>query len=209
LKRNILNTLSEKGNGFTLIEVLVSILVLTFILFSLLFIFKESVINFRKKTIEKNIYKNTSEVFETLGKYLKNAKVNNLEGNLRMNFKGGKNWIKFISITEESEESDFLKVGFYFQDNKIKMCLEKVDEKGNFYLRDGFIGAQILAENIEKFEISYFDGKNYVSEWDTEKMEIPYLPSFVKIKIVPYGEEKIEGKVTKKEFERILKVGYE
>jgi len=204
-----LNTLSEKSNGFTLIEVLVSILVLTFILFSLLFIFKESVINFRKKTAEKDIYKNTTEVFETVRKYLKNAKVNNLKGNLRMNFKGGKNWIKFISITEESEKSDFLKVGFYFQDNKIKMCLEKVDEKGNFHLRDGFPGAQILAKNIEKFEISYFDGKSYVSGWDTEKMKNPSLPSFVKIKIVPYGEEKIEGKLIKKELERILKVGYE
>jgi len=209
LRKNILNTLSEKSNGFTLIEVLVSILVLTFILFSLLFVFKGSVINFRKKTTEKDIYKNTTEVFETLGKYLKNAKVNNLKGNLRMNFKGGKNWIKFISITEESEESDFLKVGLYFQDNKIKMSLEKVDEKRKFHLRDGFPGAQVLAENIENFEISYFDGKNYVSGWDTEKMEIPFLPSFVKIKIVPYGEEKIEGKVIKKEFERILKVGYE
>ncbi|MCD6221824.1 prepilin-type N-terminal cleavage/methylation domain-containing protein, partial [bacterium] len=40
VKRNFLNTLSEKSNGFTLIEVLVSVLVLTFILFSLLFIFK-------------------------------------------------------------------------------------------------------------------------------------------------------------------------
>jgi len=209
LRKNISNTLSEKSNGFTLIEVLVSILILTFILFSLLFIFKGSVINFRRKTTEKDIYKNTTEVFETLGKYLKNAKVNNLEGNLRMNFKGSKNWIKFISITEESEKSDFLKVGFYFQDNKIKMSVEKVDDKGNFYIREGFPGAQILAEYIEKFEISYFDGKNYVSEWDTEKMKNPFLPSFVKIKIVPYGEGKIEGKVIKKEFERILKVGYE
>ena len=209
MKRNILNTLSEKSNGFTLIEVLVSVLVLTFILFSLLFIFKGSVINFREKTTEKDIYKNTSEVFETLGKYLKNAKVNNLKGNLRMNFKGGKNWIKFISITEESEKSDFLKIGFYFKDNRIKMSMEKVDEKRNFHLRDGFPGAQILAENIENFEISYFDGKNYVSGWDTEKMKNPFLPSFVKIKIVPYGEEKVEGKLIKKEFERILKVGYE
>ncbi|HOV21641.1 MAG TPA: prepilin-type N-terminal cleavage/methylation domain-containing protein [bacterium] len=209
MKKDILHIHSEENKGFTLIEVLVSIVILTIIIFSSMFIFKESVRKFRKNTYEKEIYKTATETFQTIEKYLKNAKINNLNGKLRMNFKGQKQWVKFISTTEESKESDFLKVGIYFQDNNLKMSIEKIDEESDFSFKKGFPGAQILAENIRNFEILYFDGTNYVSNWDTENTEEPQLPPFVKIIMEIESGMKVEGKKLNKNFERIIKVGYE
>ncbi|HRR95206.1 MAG TPA: prepilin-type N-terminal cleavage/methylation domain-containing protein [Candidatus Ratteibacteria bacterium] len=209
MKKDILHIHSEENKGFTLIEVLVSIVILTIIIFSSMFIFKESVRKFRKNTYEKEIYKTATETFQTIEKYLKNAKINNLNGKLRMNFKGEKQWIKFITTTEESKESDFLKVGIYFQDNNLKMNIEKIDKESDFSFKEGFPGAQILAENIRNFEILYFDGTNYVSNWDTENTEEPQLPPFVKIIMEIESGMKVEGKKLNKNFERIIKVGYE
>lgn len=209
MKRNFLPILSEKNNGFTLIEVLVSLLILTFILFSSLFIFRENVRKMRIKASEKEIYKNAFDTFSTMENYLSKAKINSQKGKLRMDFKGEKNSLKFISMVQESEKSDFVKVGIFFRDNKIKMYIEKVNEKNGFGFRNGFPGAQVLAENISDFEILYSDKGKWKEKWDTSEKENHCLPDFVKIKMTVFYKKKIEGKIYEKTFERIIKVGYE
>ena len=122
-----------------------------------------------------------------------------------MNFIGSSNWVKFIAPFSEEKGSDLGKFGFYLEGEKVKMNFIRIDkEKDDFTFSEGFPGAQILGTSIEELKFSYFDGEKWKDEWNTEGKE--ELPSLVKVEISMVSPEKVEGKIEKKQFSKLVKL---
>lgn len=197
----------EDKTGFTIIEILISIFIFTFICLSGILVSKNIIIASKKKTIEKDILKEISHISEFIEKTLPNAMINELSGRYRMNFKGENTWVKFIAPFSESKEGDIAKFGIFYRDNKIMVEMVRVDkENPDFEFYEGFPGAQILGEDIKFFSLRYYDGQNWLDRWDTENMEEPELPELVEIKI-KISKGKIEGREIEREFTKITKIG--
>ncbi|MCM8785307.1 MAG: type II secretion system protein GspJ [Candidatus Omnitrophica bacterium] len=208
MKENILSHHLEEDNGFTLIEILISVFVFTFVCFTSIFILKNSLLSSRKKQVEKEIMKEIVFIYDFIEKRISNAMINNLSGKYRMNFKGGDKSLKCVSSFSEDKEGDIAKFGIYWKDNKIMVNMVRVDrENPDFTFFDGFPGAQTLGIDIKDFSIKYFDGERWCESWDTETMEEPKLPELIEIKIV-VSKGKIEGKEIEKEIKKTIKIGF-
>jgi len=200
MRKNIFTVNSEKNKGLTLLEILFSVIILTFILSSSLLIFRSFLVNSRKKYIEKKIFSEYSTFTNFLKNTLPYAMVNEMKGKYRINFKGEKTWMKFIIPFSEGENSDLTKIGVYFKEGKIKVSMERVKRKKmDLKFSEGFPGAQTLCENVRTLKFKYFDGEKWNEKWDTEIMEKPVLPKILKFEIEIYGG-KIEGKEIRKYF---------
>ncbi|MCM8818915.1 MAG: type II secretion system protein GspJ [Candidatus Omnitrophica bacterium] len=208
MKKSILFQFSEEDKGHTLIEILISIFIFTFLCLAAILILKNSLVSSRKKNIEKEILKELIYISEFIENKISNAMINDLSGKYRMNFKGQNSYVKFICPFSEDKEGDIVKFGIYFKDDKIMAEMVRVDSKNpDFTFFDGFPGAQVLGENIRFFSLKYFDGKDWLDNWDTEKMKNPKLPEFVEIKII-ISKGKVEGKEIEKEFKKIIRIGW-
>ncbi len=209
MKKSILSQCLEEDNGFTLLEVLISIFIFTFVCLSAIFILKNYLLSSREKSREKEILKELIYISEFIGSKISNAMINELSGKYRMNFKGENTWVKFICPFSEGEEGDIVKFGIYWKDDKIMAEMVRVNSKNpDFTFYEGFPGAQILGQDVKSFLLKYYDGKNWLNEWDTERMEKPKLPKMVEIKIT-VSKGKIEGKEIEKEIKKIVKIGWE
>lgn len=199
--------LEEGRYGFTFIEVLISIIVFTFVCLSAVLVSKNIILSSRKISFEKDILREISHISEFIENTLSNAMINNLSGKYRMNFKGETTWVRFVAPFSETEEGDIAKFGIFYRDNKIMVEMVRVDRKNpDFEFYEGFPGAQILGENVSFFSLKYYDGENWLDNWDTENMVEPELPELVEIKI-KISKGKIEGKEIEKEITKITKIG--
>ncbi|MGC8977563.1 MAG: type II secretion system protein GspJ [Candidatus Ratteibacteria bacterium] len=208
MKKNILFLFSEEDKGMTLLEVLIAIFIFTFVCLSAVLILKNSLLSSRKKTVEKDILKEFVYITEFIESKISNAMINDLNGKYRMNFKGGNDWVKFVCPFSEGKESDLVKFGVYWKDDKIMAEMVRIDKSNpDFTFFDGFPGAQILGEDVKHFSLKYFDGEEWQDTWDTENMEEPKLPEMVEIKIV-VSKGKIEGREVEKEFRKVVKIGW-
>jgi len=197
--------------GITLLEILISFIIFTIVISSSLIIFKSSMLKMRKKSAEKEVYSEAIETLDFIEKNLSLAMVNELEGKYRMNFIGLSNQVKFIAPFSDGDGSDLVKFGIYWDDDKkVKVNYIRVDKKNpDFLFPSGFSGAQMLGENIEELKFYYFDGENSEEIWSSEKgnENEGKLPDMIKVEILVSSPVKIEGKIEKRKFTRLIKMG--
>jgi len=204
LKRGIFMDILEENRGITLIEVLISLIIFVIIMGTSLLIFKGSILNLRKENLERKLWKEAVGAINFIEKYIRNAMVNDLKGKYRMNFYGGKDWVKFIAPFSEGEGSDLGKFGIYQKGDKIKASFVRITkDKPDFEFFQGYPGSQILAEGVEELRFYYFDSKEWKENWSTDVKS--QLPEFIKVEITLSGE-KVEGKRVIKKFTKIVKV---
>ncbi len=211
MKGSIFQGVSEGDKGFTLLEVLIALIIFCVAIFSSIMIFKGSLLRFGKQTGEKKIYSEAVKVSDYMERYLVSAMCNDMEGILRINFEGEKEYVRFISPFSEGTESDLAKFGIYFdrEDNTVKVSVVRIDRKNpDFIFPAGFPGAQVLGEGIGRFQISYYDGENWNDRWHTEDMAEPALPRIIKVEITPFSQ-KMEGKRDEERFEKLIRIPLE
>jgi prepilin-type N-terminal cleavage/methylation domain-containing protein len=197
---------SEGNRGFTLLEILISLIIFAVVISASLLIFKGSVVKYKKESFKKTVYSESSEIFNFIETRLSAAMCNDLTGSYRINFKGGSDWIRFVSPFSQSEDSDLAKFGIYHDQDRIKVSMERIDRDSNdFNFPSGYTGAQVLGQDVGNFTVRYFDGKKWQKSWDTEKMNQPELPEMVRIELEIYAG-KIEGEKVEKTFTREFKI---
>jgi len=207
MKKGSFAVLSEGDKGLTLLEVLLSFIIFVVIIVSSVILIKTTLINLRKKNLEKEIFSDAIQTLEVIERHLSCAIINETIGSYRMNFIGAPNYIKFIAPFPDDTKSDLGKFGFYLDENKIKMFFERVDkQEDDFTFPKGFPGAQVLGTSVENMKFSYFDGKEWKDEWNTDTGGEEVLPYFVKVEITVLSPEKIEGKETKQIFSKLIKL---
>ncbi|MCX8082949.1 MAG: prepilin-type N-terminal cleavage/methylation domain-containing protein [bacterium] len=199
---------SGGDSGFTLLEILIAVIIFCIATFSSVMIFKGSIVRFERQSGEKKVFSEAIKVFDYMEKYLTSAMCNNMEGKLRINFEGEKEYVKFISPFSEGPDTDLAKFGIYFdrEAKTVKVSVIRIDRNDPFFIfPSGFPGAQILGENIGYFQISYYDGKNWLDHWYTDCMIEPELPRIIKVEIKPFSQ-KIEGKRYEETFEKYIRI---
>ncbi len=200
---------SDGSEGITVLEMLTALIVFTLVILSAVMIFKNSLGRFSRQVSEKEIYSEASRVFGYMEKYLPSAICNNMEGGLRINFKGDNDSLRFVSPFSKGPESDLAIFGIYLDKDAsaVKVSVVRVDRaKPDFFFPSGFAGAQILGEGIRVFKIEYFNGSNWLDEWNTEIMTEPCLPELVRVELSVFSKKKVEGERIEKRFTRLIRV---
>ncbi|HNS32182.1 MAG TPA: hypothetical protein PKN36_04315 [bacterium] len=204
MKTNIFLGISEENKGITLIEIVISIMIFAAVVFSAVFIFKESLYRFGKQSGEKKAYSEITGVFNYIEKYITAAMCNDKKGPGKIDFKGRENFVRFVAPFYEGKESDLAKFAFYFIEDKVKASIIRIDsDNPDFSFPENFSGAQTLGEYISVFSIEYHDGTQWESSWDTSEMKEPSLPESVKLSVASYSD-KIEGERIEKRFTKII-----
>ena len=208
MKRNIFLGNSGENKGITLIELVVAMMIFAIVMFSAVFVFKESLRRFRKAAGEKKVYCEATGVLNYIEKYISAAMCSDKNASPSIDFIGEKNIVRFVAPFYEGkqQESDLAKFAFYFIDDTVKVSVVRVSRSNpDFAFPESFSGAQTLGENISLFEMEYYDGSDWKSSWDTKEMEEPSLPESMKVSVRAYSE-KIEGKRIEKTFTRTIKI---
>ncbi len=205
------NTICVKSNwykGFTLLEMVIALIIFCIAVLSAVTIFRNSLYRFGRQSAEKKIYSEASRTFGYIEKYLPSAMCNDMKGGMRINFKGEKERVRFVSPFSEGPESDLAKFGIYFDSaaGAVKVAVERIDRASpDFRFSEGFPGAQVAGEGISAFALSYSGGSSWKDEWNTEDMEDPVLPRLVKIELTCFSG-KIEGVRDEKTFTKIIRI---
>jgi len=209
MKRNFFRRLSGGSNaGFTLLEMVIALMIFCIAVLSAAAIFRNSLYRFGRQSAEKKIYSEASRTFGYIEKYLSSAMCNDMKGGMRINFKGEKEQLRFVSPFSEGPESDLAKFGIYFDADAcaVKVAVERVDRAStDFRFSKGFSGAQVAGEGISAFALSYSGGSSWRDEWDTEKMGEPVLPKLVRIELTCFSG-KTEGVRSEKTFTKLIRI---
>lgn len=208
MKVHTFQEVSGENKGFTLLEILIAVVIFCIAAFSSVMIFKGSLLRFGKQTGEKKMYSEAVKVFDYMERYLSSAMSNDMKGNLRINFKGEREYVRFVSPFSEGPDSDLAKFGIYFDrdTNTVKVSVIRIDRKDPYFVfPSGFPGAQVIGENIKHFQLSYYDGTDWFDKWYTEDMKEPVLPHIIKVEIKTFSQ-KIEGKRYEETFEKFIRI---
>lgn len=208
IQKNLLLDFIRNKKAFTLVEAIVTVVIIVIVFVSGLRIFSSIVIRISKQSAEKTITSQATDFTLFLRHKLKEAIINDIEGNFRIDFVGTETSIKFVAPYSEGKGSDLGKYGIVFDGNEIKLSFERIDRKTKTYSFDsGFTGSQILVENVSFLSFSYWDGEKWEKCWNTQnQIGQAQLPDKIKVFFI-LGNEKIEGKKIEKAFTEEIWLG--
>lgn len=201
----------HRESGLTFVEIIVALFIFGIAVLCTLAVFRKQILELRARRLEYRIASETAEFFQFLDKHLPHAMVNDREGDLRMDFIGASDRLRFVAPFSEGEDSDLAKFGMYRDKDRIKIALARVDRNSPSYsFSEGFPGAQTLTICIEDFRISYADGASWQSSWDTRQgsPEEGRLPSAVSVELSVSPPEKMEGRRLKQRFTKTVNMEY-
>ena len=208
MRVNTFRKVSAGSEGFTLLETLIALVIFCVAVFSALTVFRTSLLRFGRQSAEKKIYSEASRTFGYIERYLSSAMCNDMDGGMRMNFKGEKDSVRFVSPFSEGPESDLAKFALYFDSDEsaVKVAVERVSRASpDFRFPAGFSGAQKVGEGISDFILSYSDGSAWKDAWNTGEMEEPVLPRFVMVELTCFSA-RIEGERSEKTFTKLIRI---
>ncbi|MGB9641927.1 MAG: prepilin-type N-terminal cleavage/methylation domain-containing protein [Candidatus Ratteibacteria bacterium] len=208
-ENNILKNLFLRCNndkkGLSLVEVLVTMVILVIVFIAGLLIFSNITVRISRQSAEKTVSSRASDFTLFLRHKLKEAIVQDIPGPFRIDFIGTETSIKFVAPYTEGNGSDLGKYGIYLDDNTIKMSFERIDIHTKTYtFEDSFTGSQPVMENVKFLSFSYWDGKHWQKTWNTQ--DISKLPEKIKVFFILYGG-RIEGKRIEKGFSEEIWMG--
>ncbi len=163
-----------KNNGFTLIEILISTVII-FITVSLIYL---TYYNLEKETlaIERKL-----ETIETKFNFLTSIKEQlKLSIDKKDSFQFSSDSILFETTSNYSPYSFQYKYYTYRTDNGFDI----IEERTNLFTQEKIIIP--IAKNYYSFNFEFYDGNNYLDNWDKEKM-----PAGIRIKISEIENEEM------------------
>ncbi|MBE0478577.1 prepilin-type N-terminal cleavage/methylation domain-containing protein [Candidatus Aerophobetes bacterium] len=172
--------------AFTLPEVLIATFILSFLILGLYFIFDKSHSAWEKGDVRLEQYQKIRGCLETMTKELKATFINPADSSLV--FKGKKEDVLFFCSTNlphEKGEYDLKKVNYQLANSKL---IRKVKSNLSSPLTPS--ATTILASEIDELTFSYYDGKKWHPEWDSEKNKgfSSLLPKAVAIELAVRGK---------------------
>lgn len=208
IQKNLLLGFIKNKKAFTLVEAIITIVIIVVVFVSGLKIFSSIIVRISKQSAEKTITSQASDFILFLRHKLKEAIINDIEGNFRIDFVGTETSIKFVAPYSEGEGSDLGKYGIVFDGNEIKLSFERIDRRTKTYsFEPGFTGSQVMVENVSLLSFAYWDGEKWQKSWNTQnQIGQASLPEKIKVFFI-LGNEKIEGKKIEKAFKEEIWLG--
>lgn len=167
--------MSRDRSGFTLVEILISLAILTMIVASTFTIFRTSSKSWQKGEARSERYHNARSAMGKMSMELSQA-VMREDGLCK--FIGEKDEVAFISfVSSSSGVFESAEIEYWLdEDRKLLLRNEDTEPDYDFSTQDK---SDILADNISILEFSYYDGLYWNDSWDSDLA----LPKAVKIKI--------------------------
>lgn len=161
--------------GFTLVEILISLAILTMIVASTFTIFRSSSKSWQKGEARSERYHNARAAMGKMSMELSQA-VMREDGLCK--FIGEKDEVAFISfVSSSSGVFESAEIEYWLDgDRNLLLRNEDTEPDYDFSTQDK---SDILADNISILEFSYYDGLYWNDSWDSDLA----LPKAVKIKI--------------------------
>jgi prepilin-type N-terminal cleavage/methylation domain-containing protein len=181
----------NRSNGFTLVEILISLAILAMIVVSTFTIFRSASKSWQKGEIRSERYHNARSAVSRISLEISQAVINS---NALCKFTGDKNRVSFFSfVSTESGVFEFSEVVYWLDsDKKLLMRDEEADPDYNFKT---YAHSDILSDNISVLEFSYFDGTLWQDTWNSDQASGIGLPKAVKIKIKVDDKKTKEGEI--------------
>jgi len=174
-----------------------------------LFLFGRHLDRLRQQSVEKRVFEEAGRCLEFLDRHLPLAQVNDLSGSVRMNFRGSPDTVRFIAPFSESEGSDLTKFAVARDGRNVVVQVVRVDsEHPGMELPGDLRGSQILCRDVERFNLQYFDGRQWVDRWETGEgdPQEAVLPQMVRVELVVSPEEAVEGRRQSRSFSRVIRL---
>ena len=175
--------------GFTLVEILISLAILAMIVTSTFTIFRSASQSWQKGEVRSERYQNARNAISRMSTEISQAVINSSP---LCGFKGEKNKISFMSfVSAESGVFELSEVEYWLDNSKkALMRNDDVDPDYDFTTYDH---SDILSDNISELAFSYFDGLAWTDTWSSDKDKGISLPKAVKIKIKVEDKKAKEG----------------
>ena len=153
--------------GFSLIELLTVLFILSIILLVLPRLFKGTTQLTKKIEYKMNKFSSVQMAFDQMKRELQSLMVSH-RGNVYCLGKSSPLYLHFVTYIADEGISGICEVVYYYnsQDNTLRRHLE-VD--ADFVLEEQFQSQddEIFCNNVTGFDILYYDGENWVGQWDS------------------------------------------
>ncbi|MCM8789018.1 MAG: prepilin-type N-terminal cleavage/methylation domain-containing protein [Candidatus Omnitrophica bacterium] len=206
--RILLQLFIKDKRAFSLVETLITMVIMVVVFVSGLMIFSSITLRATKQAAEKTMTASARDLAFFLRHSLKEAIIQDIEGPFRIDFIGTETSIKYVSPYTPGSGSDLGKYGIYFNGDEIMLSFERLDRNMETYAFDsGFSGSQPLVENVKMLSFSYWDGNTWEKSWNTQnQIGRAKLPDKIKVFFV-LRAGKFEGKEIEKIFEEEIWMG--
>lgn len=188
------------SSGFTLIEVMIAIAILSFIVMGVS-LFTQSTLN--NKEMTERLDNLNHSAFLALHKMSMDLQMAFLlsgpdflgtDGKIKTVFKGSEDQLNFVSFShvryfKEAQEADYGEVGYFLEDSKEegggKNLMRRESKVIDDNPEEGGTG-EVLIDGIKEFHLEYYDStkKEWGKNWDSTQLDFSNrLPMAVKIEI--------------------------
>jgi len=207
-QKNLLQLFIKDKRAFSLVEILVTMVILVAVFVSAILIFSSITLRISRQSIKKTISTEADDFILFLRSKLRESTINDIEGPFRIDFVGTETSIKFVAPYTEGNGSDLGKYGIYFDGDEIRLSLERIDRNTKSYsFESGFSGSQPMVNNVKNLIFSYWNGRQWEKNWDTKnQIGQSMLPEKIKIFLVLTGG-KIEGEQIEETFMQEIWIG--
>ncbi|MBU1911937.1 MAG: prepilin-type N-terminal cleavage/methylation domain-containing protein [Candidatus Omnitrophica bacterium] len=177
------------AEGFTLVEILISLAILAMIVASTFTIFRSASKSWQKGETRSQRYQNARNAVSRISTEISQAVINS---NVLCKFTGDKNKISFISfVSTDSGVFELSEVEYWL--DGAKRLLMRNDDVEPDYDFGTYDHSDILSDNVSQLEFSYFDGLVWLDAWNSDEASGVGLPKAVKIKIRVEDKKAKEG----------------
>lgn len=163
--------------GFTLLELLIAMAILTIIVTATFTIFKGAQVAWLKGEARTEIFQGARAVLEVMSREIRSSIVTS---NDRLMFKGISSSLFFVAPSISDEQSDLREIGYWLR-QKEHTLMRHIDLNPD-YTFDTADADDELAFGILDLGFQYFDGEVWQDSWDSTAMGLQSkLPKAVKI----------------------------
>ena len=200
--------------GFSLLELLIALFLLLVILGGSLLLLRTANQSWFRGESEVAIQTEVRNLIAFLNRLIPGAILINggdEEGEEGLKFSGYPDRIAFCALLSDNrKKTDFARVNIFWQekDGTLYVFEERAGSGRKNLSGSGKTGSQPLSSGVTKFKLSYFDGKNYRSTWNSGKegSEEELLPKAVFLNFQLSGQKSNEGRIFRRDYHAIFEI---
>jgi prepilin-type N-terminal cleavage/methylation domain-containing protein len=198
-------------SGFSLLELLIALFLLLVILGGSILLLRTANQSWFRGESEVAVQTEARNLTVFLNRLIPGAVLTNGGDEAELKFSGYPDRISFCTLLSENrEKTDFARVDiFWKKEDGTLYVFEERAEKGRRNLFDsGKTGSQPLSGGVTKFKLSYFDGKEYRSTWNSGKegSDEGLLPKAVFLDFQLSGQKSNEGRIFRRDYHAIFEI---
>ena len=198
-------------SGFSLLELLIALFLLLIILGGSLLLLRTANQSWFRGESEVAIQTEARNLIAFLNRLIPGAVLINGGDEEKLKFSGYPDRISFCALLSENrKKTDFAWINIFWKkkDGTVYVFEERAGNGREIFSGFGKTGSQPLSSGVTKFKLSYFDGKDYRSTWNSGKegSEEELLPKAVFLDFQLSGQKSNEGRIFCRDYHAVFEI---